>query len=236
LKGAARRPLTDQYREFLQQRAQAGNARALRELRRMQQLRSELARAADETGAVTFRPGRAGRPNEIIYRGPSITHEVLANGNVDYRKDGAALFVDEGRTLRLWDQEREALEIALRFAQQKFGPSLTLTGPEAFQAAAARVAAETRMQIAFADPELERIRQLRRAEFDAEAADRRAAQSETDREREMQDRERLRDLLRAPDPEPGGTDDGPSDPNCKGEDPDAPDGPDASERGPEIDR
>ena len=92
------------------------------------------------------------------------------------------------------------------------------------------------MYVEFADPELERIRQIRRAEFDAEAADRRAAQSETDREREVQDRERLRDLLRAPDPEPGGTDDGPSDPNRKGEDPDAPDGPDASERGPEIDR
>jgi len=236
LKGAARRALTDQYRDFLQERAQAGDARALRELRRMQRLRSEFARAADEAGAVTFRPARAGGPNEIIYRGPSITYEVLANGNVDYRKDGAALFVDEGRTLRLWDQEREALEIALRFAQQKFGPLLTLTGPEAFQAAAARVAAEAPMHVEFADPELERIRQIRRAELNAETADRRAAQRETDREREAQERERLRDMLRAPDPDPGGTDDGPVNPNRKGEDPAAPGGADISEHGPEIER
>lgn len=234
LKGAARRPLTDQYRDFLQERAQAGDVRALREIRRMQRLRSELARTADEARAVVFRPTDAGEPNEIIYRGPSITYEVLVNGNVDYRKDGAALFVDEGRTLRLWDQERDALEIALRFAQQKFGSTLTLTGPEAFQAAAARVAAETRMHVEFADPELERIRQIRRAELDAEAAERRVAQRDTDRERDAHERGRLRDILRAPDPEPGDVDGGPTAPDR--EDPGVPDGPDAPERGPDIDR
>ncbi|WP_137959696.1 LPD7 domain-containing protein [Burkholderia sp. 4M9327F10] len=234
LKGAARRPLTDQYRDFLQERAQAGDARALRELRRMQRLRSELARSADEPRAVAFRPADAGEPNEIIYRGPSITYEVLVNGNVDYRKDGAALFVDEGRTLRLWDQERDALEIALRFAQQKFGSSLALTGPEAFQAAAARVAAETRMYVEFADPELERIRQIRRAELDAVADGRRAAQRDADRERDDHERERLRDIQRAPDPEPDAPDSEPE--VADREDPDASDGPDAPERGPDIDR
>ncbi|MFM0456122.1 relaxase [Paraburkholderia nemoris] len=234
LKGAVRRPLTDQYRDFLQERAQAGDVRALREIRRMQRLRSELARTADEARAVVFRPTDAGEPNEIIYRGPSITYEVLVNGNVDYRKEGAALFVDEGRTLRLWDQERDALEIALRFAQQKFGSTLTLTGPEAFQAAAARVAAETRMHVEFADPELERIRQIRRAELDAEAAERRVAQRDTDRDRDAHERERLRDILRAPDPEPGDVDGGPTAPDR--EDPEVPDGPDAPERGPDIDR
>ena len=234
LKGAARRPLTDLYRDFLQERAQAGDVRALRELRRMLRLRSELARTADEAGTVAFRPADAGEPNEILYRGPSITYEVLVNGNVDYRKDGAALFVDEGRTLRLWDQERDALEIALRFAQQKFGASLTLTGPEAFQAAAARVAAEIRMHVEFADPELERIRQIRRAEIDAEAARRRAAQRDTDRERNAHERERLRDILRAPYPEPGDVDGGSTAPDR--EDPEGPDGPDAPEHGPDIDR
>ncbi|WP_454875042.1 LPD7 domain-containing protein [Paraburkholderia xenovorans] len=188
--------------------------------------------------AVVFRQTDAGEPNEIIYRGPSITYEVLVNGNVDYRKDGAALFVDEGRTLRLWDQERDALEIALRFAQQKFGSTLTLTGPEAFQAAAARVAAETRMHVGFADPELERIRQIRRAELDAEAAERRVAQrtieNKRDRERDAHERERLRDILRAPDPEPGDVDGGST--ARDREDPEGSDGPDAPERGPDIDR
>ena len=201
LKVATSRPLTEQYRDFLQERAQDGDERALRELRRMQQIRLWTKRADDER-AVAFsassgvkQPGAQVR-NEIIYVGPSITYEVLASGEVDYRKDGAAFLVDEGRTLRLWDREREAIEIALRFAQQKFGGTLSLSGPEDFQAAAARVAADTRMRIVFEQPELESIRQVRLAELDAEAIERRSAQ----REREAWERDELRDAVRNPRP------------------------------------
>ncbi|MDR6412287.1 UNVERIFIED_ORG: hypothetical protein ABIC62_006252 [Burkholderia sp. 1595] len=201
LKGAASRPLTEQYRDFLQERAQDGDGRALRELRRMQQIRLQTKRA-DKERELTFgpssgvkQPGTQAR-NEIIYDGPSITYEVLASGEVDYRKDGAAFLVDEGRTLRLWDREREAIEIALRFAQQKFGGTLSLSGPDDFQAAAARVAADTRMRIVFEQPQLESIRQVRLAELDAEAIERRAAQ----REREAWERDELRDAVRNPRP------------------------------------
>jgi hypothetical protein len=186
LKRAGRQPITDQYRDFLQERAQAGDTRALRELRRMQQVR-RLFRRTDDENIVTFNgPLHAPRPtletdhNELIYHGPLITYEVRPTGEVDYRKDGMVFLVDEGRTLRLWDSEREAIGIALRFAQQKFGAALSLSGPEAFQAAAARVAADTRMHIAFEQPELEDIRQIRLAELDAEAQERRAAQRERD--------------------------------------------------------
>jgi hypothetical protein len=198
LKGAGRQPVTDQYRDFLQERAQAGDTRALRELRRMQQVR-QLLRRADDENILTFNgplPGPGPRPhadhNELIYHGPSITYEVRSTGEVDYHKDGAAFLVDEGRTLRLWDSEREAIEIALRFAQQKFGATLSLSGPEAFQAAAARVAADTRMRIVFEQPELEHIRQIRLAELDAEADERRAGQ----RERDAWERDELRKAVR----------------------------------------
>ncbi|WP_243751486.1 LPD7 domain-containing protein [Paraburkholderia sp. BL10I2N1] len=198
LKGAGRRPITDQYRDFLQARAQTGDERALRELRRMQQIRLR-ARSAEDERAVTISGPAHGMKgpatpdgNAIMYRGPSITYEVRASGEVDYRKDGAAFLVDEGRTLRLWDSEREALGIALRFAQQKFGATLSLSGPEAFQAAAARVAAEMRMGIVFEQPKLESIRQVRLAELDAEAQERRVAQ----RERDAWERDELRDAVR----------------------------------------
>jgi hypothetical protein len=181
LKGAASGPLTDQYRDFLQERAQEGDERALRELRQMQQIRL-WTKTADDEHAVTFGAPSSGvtRPaaqvrNEIIYDGPSITYEVRASGEVDYRKDGTAFLVDEGRTLRLGDSEREAIEIALRFAQQKFGSTLSLSGPDDFQAAAARVAADTRMRIVFEQHELESIRQSRLAQLDAEALERRVA-------------------------------------------------------------
>ncbi|SAL71020.1 hypothetical protein AWB69_08520 [Caballeronia udeis] len=101
-----RRPLTDQYRDFLQEQAQLGNVRALRELRRMQ-----LIQPTQRTGDERESPGiafgashrvSAGEPNEIIYSGPVITHHVQENGNVDYKRDGAALMVDEGHTVRMW--------------------------------------------------------------------------------------------------------------------------------------
>ncbi|MGT2477580.1 LPD7 domain-containing protein [Paraburkholderia terrae] len=198
LKGAGRQPVTDQYQDFLRERAQAGDMQALRELRRMQRIRQPV-RHVDDERVITLsgsshapRPTVGPEPNELIYTGPSITYEVRASGEVDYRKDGVAFLVDEGRTLRLWDSEREAIEIALRFAQQKFGTMLSLSGPEVFQAAAARVAADLRMHIVFEQPKLEQIRQTRLAELDAEAHERRTAQ----RERDAWESDQLRNTVR----------------------------------------
>jgi hypothetical protein len=232
LKGAASRPLTKQYRDFLQERAQKGDERALRELRRMQQIRLRTKLADDERAVIFSKPSHAVERstahdrNELIYAGPSITYEVRASGEVDYRKDGAAFLVDEGRTWRLWDSEREAIEIALRFAQQKFGTTLSLSGPEAFQDAAARVAADTRMRIVFDQPHLESIRLVRLAELDAEALERRAAQLE----RDAWERDDLRDAVRHPPPPT------PEDPVNPDPDAASPADPDAPDSGPDIDR
>lgn len=197
LNGAARRPVGEQYLDFLQERAQAGDKRSLRELRRMRKFDQQAQHSDADRVVWAGEPPRrslgAAQPqNEIIYSGPLITYEVRANGNVDYLKDGAALLVDEGRALRLWDSERDAIEIALRFAHQKFGRTLSLSGPEDFQAAAAQVAAELRMQITFDRPEVEQTRQVRVAELDAEALERRMAQ----RDRETWERDRLRKAVR----------------------------------------
>ncbi|MFM0632709.1 LPD7 domain-containing protein [Paraburkholderia xenovorans] len=232
LRAAASRPLTEQYRDFLQERAQEGDERALHELRRMQQIRLRTKRADDKRAVIFSTPSRgveraaAHDRNEIIYAGPSITYEVRASGEVDYRKDGVAFLVDEGRTLRLWDSEREAVEIALRFAQQKFGSTLSLSGPDDFQAAAARVAADTRIRIVFEQPELESIRQVRVAELDAEALERRAAQ----RERETWERDELRDAVRHPPPPTA------EDPSNPDQDAASPADPDAPGNGPDTDR
>ena len=111
------------------------------------------------------------------------------NGNVDYKRDGVALMVDEGRTVRMWVHDRDAIEIGLRLAQQKFGPTLTLTGPEEFKMATARVAAEARMNVDFDDEVLSGILHARRAELDAEADDRRALERERDHAVRRQDRD-----------------------------------------------
>jgi len=200
LKAAMRRPLTDQYRDFLQEQAQLGHVRALRELRRMQPThRTDDER---ETPGITFRGSRRVRgsePNEIIYSGPVITHHVQENGNVDYQRDGVALMVDEGRTVRMWVHDRDAIEIGLRLAQQKFGPTLTLIGPEEFKMATARAAAEARMNVDFDDEELSSILHARRAELDAEADDRRALERERDDAVRRQDHDELPARTSKPD-------------------------------------
>jgi hypothetical protein len=195
LKAAMRRPLTDQYRDFLQEQAQLGNVRALRELRRMQPTQPTQRTGDDrECPGIAFGGSHrvsASEPNEIIYSGPVITHHVQENGNVDYKRDGVALMVDEGRTVRMWVHDRDAIEIGLRLAQQKFGPTLTLTGPEEFKMAAARVAAEARMNVDFDDEVLSGILHARRAELDAEADDRRPLGRERDDTARRQDRDEL---------------------------------------------
>jgi len=195
LKMAMRRPLTDQYRDFLQEQAQLGNVRALRELRRMQPIQPTQRTGDDrECPGIAFGASRrvsGNEPNEIIYSGPVITHHVQENGNVDYKRDGAALMVDEGRTVRMWVHDRDAIEIGLRLAQQKFGPTLTLTGPEEFKMATARVVAEARMNVDFDDEVLSGILHARRAELDAEADDRRALERGRDAAVRRQDLDEL---------------------------------------------
>src|SRR5882762_7560093 len=147
-----------------------------------------------ESPGIAFRASRraiASEPNEIIYSGPVITHHVQENGNVDYKRDGVALMVDEGRTVRMWVHDRDAIEIGLRLAQQKFGPTLTLTGPEEFKMATACVAAEARMNMDFDDEVLSGILHARRAELDAEADDRRALERARDDTAHLRDRDEL---------------------------------------------
>jgi hypothetical protein len=223
LKAAMRRPLTDQYQDFLQEQAQFGNVRALRELRRMQPTRHTDDER--ESAGIAFRASHrvsASEPNEIIYSGPVITHHVQENGNVDYKRDGVALMVDEGRTVRMWVHDRDAIEIGLRLAQQKFGPTLTLTGPEEFKMATARVAAEARMNVDFDDEVLSGILHARRAELDAEAEDRRELERVRNDAVRRQDRDEL--LARTSKPEPGVSEQqrGSDDPEPDSDEPDQP--------------
>ncbi|MFM0515039.1 LPD7 domain-containing protein [Paraburkholderia sp. RL17-373-BIF-A] len=197
LKAVTRQPLDERYRAFLAGQAQAGNEQALLELRRMRRTEPE----PDPTYAA-IRSTRQHEPNAIIYRGPVITHEVQRNGDVTYRRDGAALLVDEGPSVRLWESDRDAIETALRLAQQKFGQTLILSGPLEFQLDAARVAAETRLNVEFNDPALNRVMHDRRHELDTQAE----AQRRQESERNAAMRKLARDMLRSPEPDRSGND------------------------------
>jgi hypothetical protein len=146
---------------------------------------------------LNIQPARQVEQNSIIYRGPVITHEVERNGDVTYKRDGAALLVDEGPSVRLWESDRDAIETALRLAQQKFDQTLTLSGPLEFQLDAARVAAEIGLNVEFDDPNLNRVMHDRRYELGTQAE----AQRQQERERNAAMRRLARDMLRSPEPE-----------------------------------
>ena len=199
LKKHTRYRIDDHYREFLATRAQAGDERALQELRRVQ--RAGRPEPEDEPRVSPVRQ----EPNAIIYRGPIVTHEVHLNGDVTYKQDGRAVLDDEGRSLRLWEADDAAVELALRLAQHKYGPVLEVSGPEEFQLAAARVAAQANLKVEFSDPALNKAMREQRAAIDAqqqEAKDR-------ERAREQAIRQMAREIMnpkpddKAPDIERG---------------------------------
>lgn len=142
----------DRYLAYLAARGQRGDHSALFE---PQRLRPQ--EPSEDLRRLTMWPARPVQPNAILYDGPVITHQVQRNGDVEYLRNGDALLVDQGASVRLWQNDQDAIEIALRLAQQKFGPVLELTGPLEFQMEAARVAADARLKLEFADGAIQRI-------------------------------------------------------------------------------
>ncbi|WP_055334846.1 LPD7 domain-containing protein [Ralstonia solanacearum] len=148
----ARPSLEERYLAYLAARGQRGDHAALFELRRLRQ-----DEPSSDPHRLTIRPAKPIQPNAIFYEGPVITHQVQRNGDVEYKRNGDALLVDQGASVRLWQSDRDAIEIALRLAQQKFGPALELTGPQEFQQEVARVAAVARLNVEFADAAINRM-------------------------------------------------------------------------------
>lgn len=142
----------DRYLAYLAARGQRGDTAALFELQRLRRQAP-----AEDLRRLSIRPARPVQPNAILYDGPIITHQVQRNGDVEYQRNGAALLVDQGKSVRLWQNDQDAIEIALRLALQKFGPVLELSGPLEFQMEAARVAADARLNVEFGDGAINRI-------------------------------------------------------------------------------
>jgi hypothetical protein len=172
------------FGEFLQTRAQAGDAQALVELRRMRPTTPAQPKPEENwilPGGVShdrIRQGPAaahdtdssesGYANQIIYHAPQLTYEVHPDGDVTYRHDGRSVVRDHGSAVRVLKTDRAAVEAALRLAQAKFGPVLKLQGPVKLQREAARIAAEAGLYVEFSDHSLNNIMQGRRVELIAD--------------------------------------------------------------------
>jgi hypothetical protein len=162
-----RLPVADQYRHFLQQRAQEGDAAALVELRK----RSNSAPLRHDPAAGYILPVQADQePNALLYRGRQVRYRVQHNGDVIYSLAGRAILHDKGDTVLLLQTDRLAIETALRLAQAKFGDQLKLSGSAEFQEQAARIAAEAGLNVRFDNKHAEQIREQRAAEIASQRA------------------------------------------------------------------
>lgn len=184
-----RKPATEQYRDFLTDKAQAGDERALSELRRMSPASTEKARDADAL-VTAAEPAREKQESEPIYRARAITYHVERNGDVTYQREGRDMLRDQGKAVHMLQSDHQTIETGLRLAQQKFGNKLALSGPQDFQEKAARIAAESGLKVEFTDQRLNKIMRDRTTQLEEQkAANIEAARAgkafATEREREQ---------------------------------------------------
>jgi len=166
LKAAQRVPVMDQYRDFLAEKAQAGDEQALAELRRQRPEKIEPVTKHEAKIEGTEAPAKQER--EPIHRTQALTYQVHRNGDVTYQRAGQDVLRDEARSVQMLQTDDKTIETGLRLAQQKFGRKLALSGPLEFQEKAARIAAEAGLQVEFTDGRLNRIMRERTAELAAE--------------------------------------------------------------------
>lgn len=168
LKAAQRVPVMEQYRDFLAEKAQAGDEQALAELRRQRPEKTE--RITENEAKIEGVEAPAKQEREPIHRTQALTYQVHRNGDVTYQRAGRDVLRDEGRSVQMLQTDDKTIETGLRLAQQKFGRKLALSGPPEFQEKAARIAAEAGLQVEFTDARLNRIMRERTAALAAEKA------------------------------------------------------------------
>ncbi|MEC5218661.1 hypothetical protein RCH09_003635 [Actimicrobium sp. GrIS 1.19] len=154
-----RRSSDDQYKDYLRDKAQDGDERALAELRRM---RLELPEEAKPHEArIGVGSVQVDEDREPLAKAEDMTHVVHRNGDVTYSREGREVLRDTGRSVRMMQSDDKSIELGLRLALQKFGPSFSVSGPQAFQESLARVAADAGIKVQFKNEALNKLMQAR---------------------------------------------------------------------------
>jgi len=169
LKTRYRMKPADQYRAYLAERADRGDADALAELRR-QRMRQPQPATRER---IEDKDGRHPEAAPIRKLPAPAGYKVDQDGNVTYYDqqrramftDTGPAVTDTGPAVEFNQTERDTLETGLRLALAKFGPSIRLRGgDEAYRHAMADIAADKGLYVEFSDKGLqERYEQRREA-------------------------------------------------------------------------
>lgn len=132
--------MQESYREFLVEKSQAGDDKALHELRRLRIDFEEY----QKTGSIKH----VDRYNEFRL---NITHIVDAAGVITYRHDDKVIIKDTGKRIDLITRDAEHLKLGFDLALSKFGKNIELHGNEAFRRQLVELAIKNNYDVTFKD-------------------------------------------------------------------------------------
>ena len=142
----------EMYREWLRERGQRGDEKALTELRRQTLRRSAQERAKDSSAVIQAPLNVRAKDEAVLLQ--HVTYQVDRSGDVTYRADGKDLFRDERNRVAIFQHDADTLEAALRLSVQKFGFKVALTGGDDFKRRCVEVAVQRGLKIEFNEPVL----------------------------------------------------------------------------------
>ena len=100
------------------------------------------------------------QPSEVSNTLRSMSFTVDTGENITYKLQDAEIFKDTGKSIEIMDANSDAgIAAAMATAQQKFGDTLKLTGPQSTCENIARVCVEQGLTCKFADPKIEAFRE-----------------------------------------------------------------------------
>ena len=172
LRAKLKRPQSEQYRDYLVDRAHTGDSGAVDELRRQNVDRIQGGSYGASVTATTAPKDQA----TFTLKFDNMAYSVARNGDVTYidRQTGQALLRDTNREVQILQIEDKTIETALRIGAAKWGSELQLNGSPAFKKRAVEIADASELRITFDDPTLNkyaaqlRIERERKADEKAE--------------------------------------------------------------------
>lgn len=157
------------YREWVAERAEAGEEAAVAQLRGWAYADKRHAKhlhgLEDRTDHAGFSPVDTVPPRDLVVLDRVAAHRVMRDGSVHYRVGGHDAFTDYGRVMRMDrdnDLDADKIVAMLVVAREKFGNRFALTGTPAFREAAMQAIAQHHLPIELKDAsDAARLRQLR---------------------------------------------------------------------------